>query len=85
MSLEKTEKFKGVDIKEEMTDDQQVYTTSTWSSSVCSFKCEEDDENNNLKADALLCNHCEADLGHINQVGEVVKLEDVRTFGDVLT
>ena len=87
MSFEKTEKFEGVDIKEELTDDhdQPVNTTSTWSSSVCSFKCEEDDENNNLKAEAVLCNHCEAGLGHINQVGEVVKLEDVRTFGDVLT
>ena len=85
MSLEKTEKFEGVDIKKEMTDDQQVYNTSTWSSSVCNFKCEEDDENNNLKAEAVLCNHCEAGSGHINQVGEVVKMEDVRMFRDVLT
>ena len=85
MSLEKTEKFEGVHIKEEMTDDQPVYTTSTWSSSVCNFKCEKDDENNNLKAEAVLCNQCEAGSGHINQEGEVIKLEDVRIFGDVLT
>ena len=85
MSLEKREKFEVVDIKEEMTDDQQVYTTSTWSSSVCNFKCEIDDENNNLKVEVVLCNHCEAGSGHINQVGEVVKMEDVRMFRNVLT
>ena len=85
MSLEKTEKFEGVDIKEEMTDDHQVYTTSTWSSSICNFKCEKDDENNNLKAESVLCNHCEAGSEHIIQEGEDIKLEDVRIFGDVLT
>ena len=70
MSLSKTEKFDGVDIKEEMKDAQPVNPTSTWSSSVCTCKCEVDDENNNLKAEAVLCNQCEAGSGHINQEGE---------------
>ncbi|XP_063693053.1 zinc finger protein 271-like [Bolinopsis microptera] len=83
MSLLKTERFEGIDIKEEMTDDQQVNTTSTWSSSVCNCKCEEDDGSNNLKAEAVLCNQLEASSEHFNQVGEVVKIEDVRIFRDV--
>ena len=84
MSLEKTEKFEGVDIKEEMTDAQPVNPTSTWSSSVCTCKCEEDDQNNNLKAEAVLCNQFEADLEDLNQVGELAKMEDVRISRDVL-
>ena len=84
MSLEKTEKFEGADIKEEMTDAQLVNPTSTWSSSVCTCKYEEDDQKNDLKAEAVLCNQFEADLEHLNQVGEVAKMEDVRNFRDVL-
>ena len=80
----KTETFEGADIKEEMTDAQLVNPTSTWSSSVCTCKYEEDDQKNDLKAEAVLCNQFEADLEHLNQVGEVVKMEDVRIFRDVL-
>ncbi|XP_063682124.1 zinc finger protein 771-like [Bolinopsis microptera] len=85
MSLKKREKFEGVDIKEEMIDVQPVNPTSTRSSLACTCKCIENDENNKLmKAEAVLCNQFEAGLEHLNQVGEVVKMEDDRIFRDIL-
>ncbi|XP_063688339.1 uncharacterized protein LOC134821565 [Bolinopsis microptera] len=77
MSVQETETFEEVYIKEEMIDAQQVNTTSTWSSSVCFGKCEENNENNNLKAEGVPANQFEAGSEHFNQVGEVVKIEDV--------
>ena len=84
MSFEKIEMFEGVDIKEEMTDDQPVNTTSSWSSSVCNCKCKGNDRSNNLEAEAVLCNRFEAGSEHSNQVSEVAKMEDVKMFCDVL-
>ncbi|XP_063685144.1 zinc finger protein 271-like [Bolinopsis microptera] len=85
MSVQETEKFEEVYIKEEMTDAQQVNTsTSTWSSSVCFCKCEENNENNNLKAEGLPANQFKAGSEHFNQVGEDVKIEDDRVSRGVL-
>ena len=84
MSFEKIEMFEGVDIKEEMTDDQPVNTTSSWSSSVCNCKCKGNDRSNNLEAEAVLCNQFEASSEHSIQVNEVAKMEDVKMFCDVL-
>ena len=84
MSFEKIEMFEGVDIKEEMTDDQPVNTTSSWSSSVCNCKCKGNSRSNNLEAEAVLCNQFETGSEHSNQVGEVAKVEDVKKLCDVL-
>ncbi|XP_063686412.1 zinc finger protein 771-like [Bolinopsis microptera] len=90
MSVQKTEKFEEVDIKEEMTDDQQVSTISTWLSSVCTCKCGKDAENNNLKAEleGVPADQDEFNSEHLkNQVanGNVVKMEDVNIFCGALT
>jgi len=88
----KTRKFEEVDIKEKMTDDhdQQVSTNSTWSSLLCTCKCEEDAKNNNLKAEleSIPVDYVEFNSEHFkNQVanGKVVKMEDVNIFCGVLS
>ena len=77
MSVQEAESFEGVAIKEEMIDAQQVNPTSTRSLSVCIFKCEETNENNNNNLKAESVSACQSGAEHSNQVGEVVEIESV--------